>query len=141
MNIFKILLTIVLPLTLSACGTMKDIRNANIGNEFEKSLRGYNQLVRWHELDSAASTYVSPGFVEDYRKKSLAAADVNITGYRVKKMECDPVTGEATAAVELEYYHPPSVKVLNVEDLQKWSYEGQEGSRAWRLKSLLPDFK
>jgi hypothetical protein len=141
MNHTKILLAVILPLMLTACGTFRDIKYANIGSEFTKSTRDYMQLVRWNELDSAASTYVSPLLQEEYRKKIKDASNVRITDYRVIRMECDPIKGEGTAKMELDYYRPPSVKVNKVEDLQKWSYEGEENKRSWRLKSLLPEFK
>jgi len=51
------------------------------------------------------------------------------------------VKGEATVKVEFDYYRPPSTRVHTVEDLQKWSYEGDNDQRNWRLKSLLPEFK
>lgn len=142
MNHAKILLAaVILPLMLTACGTFRDIKNANISSEFTKSTRDYMQLVRWHELESATSTYVSPLLQEKYREKIKDASTVSITDYRVIRMECDPIKGEGTAKMELDYYRPPSVKVNKVEDLQQWSYEGEENNRTWRLKTLLPEFR
>ena len=56
-------------------------------------------------------------------------------------MECDPVKGEGKAKVEFDYYRPPSTKVHSVEDIQKWSYEEENGRRIWRLQTLLPEFR
>ena len=141
MNHAKILLAVILTLMLTACGTLRNIKYTNIGSEFGKSARNYIQLVRWHELESAASTFVSPLLLEEYRVKMKDANNVRIIDYRVIKMECDPIKGEGTAKMELDYYRPPSVKVFTVEDLQKWSYEGEENNRTWRLRSFLPEFK
>jgi len=134
----KTLLAAMFPLLLVGCSTLKNI---NIGGEFEKSSRSYLQLVRWQEFESAAVTYVSPPQQEAYRERIKAAGEVKVADYRVKMMVCDPVKGEATVKVEFDYYRPPSTRVHTVEDLQKWSYEGDNDQRNWRLKSLLPEFK
>jgi hypothetical protein len=141
MNHAKILLAVILPLMLTGCGTFRDIKYANIGSEFVTTTKNYIQLVRWNELESAASTFVSPLLQEKYREKIKDASTVKITDYRVLKMECDPIKGEGSAKMELDYYRPPSVKVHTVVDLQTWSYEGDEKSRSWRLKTLLPEFR
>jgi len=134
----KTLLAAMFPLLLVGCSTLKNI---NIGGEFEKSSRSYLQLVRWQEFESAAVTYVSPPLQEAYRERIKAAGEVKVADYRVKMMECDPVKGEATVKVEFDYYRPPSTRVRTIEDLQKWSYEGENGQHIWRLKSLLPEFR
>jgi uncharacterized protein YceK len=138
MTIKRILLATMFTLTLAGCSTLKNI---NIGGEFEKSSRSYIQLVRWQEFESAAVTYVSPSQQEPYRERIKAAGEVKVADYRVKMIVCDPVKGEATVKVEFDYYRPPSTRVHTVEDLQKWSYEGDNDQRSWRLKSLLPEFK
>ncbi len=138
MTFKKTLLTAMITLLLVSCSTLKNI---NIGGEFEKSSRSYIQLVRWQEFESAAVTYVSPPQQEAYRERIKAAGEVKVADYRVKMMVCDPVKGEATVKVEFDYYRPPSTRVHTVEDLQKWSYEGDNDQRNWRLKSLLPEFK
>jgi hypothetical protein len=138
MTIKRILLSAMITLLLVSCTTMKNI---NIGGEFEKSSRSYIQLVRWQEFESAAVTYVSPPQQEAYRERIKAAGEVKVADYRVKVIVCDPVKGEATVKVEFDYYRPPSTRVHTVEDLQKWSYEGDNDQRNWRLKSLLPEFR
>lgn len=135
------LLAAMILLLLTACSTFKDLKNINIGSDFEKSTRNYTQLVRWHELESAASLYVSPPLLEAYRQRVKETDEIKIADYRIKLLECDPEKGEATATVELDYYRPPSVKLLTVAYLQKWSYEEENGRHLWRLKTLLPEFK
>jgi hypothetical protein len=134
----KRLLTATIPLLLAGCATLKNI---NVGGEFEKSSRGYIQMVRWQEFENAAVTYVTPSLQKAYRERIKAAGEVKVADYRVKVAECDPVKGEATTKVEFDYYRPPSMRVLTVEDVEKWSYEDDNGRRIWRLKSLLPEFK
>jgi hypothetical protein len=87
------------------------------------------------------TTYVSASEQEEYRKKITEAGEVKVVDYRVKTMECEPVKGEASVMVELDYYRPPSVTVKTVVDNQKWSYEGEKDNRTWRLKTPLPDFR
>lgn len=141
MNLQKILLVAVIPLLLNGCGTLKDIKNANIGNEFTQNAKGYRNLVRWQEFESAISTYVSGPLQEEYRKKVREMGEVKVVDYRVKKEECDPVGRAANVVVELDYYRPPSVTVKTVTDNQKWTYELVGDSGSWRLQTLLPDFK
>jgi hypothetical protein len=137
----RLALIAMVTLLLGGCSTLDAIKNINVGNDFEKDSRAYLQLIRWHELESAVVTYVSVPVQKDYRKRIEAAGDVHVADYRIKSMECDPENGEAKLKVEFDYYRPPSTRVLTVVDNQKWSYEGQEGGRSWRLQTLLPEFK
>jgi len=134
----KRFLAAAIPLIFAGCATLK---NANIGEEFEKSSKSYLQLVRWQEFESAAVTYVTPSLQEAYLQRIKAAGEVKLADYRVKVMECDPVKGEAATKVEFDYYRPPSLRLKTVEDVEKWSYEDDNGRRVWRLTSLPPEFK
>jgi hypothetical protein len=137
----KLALLALVALILGSCSTFEAIKNANIGGDFEKDSRAYLQLIRWHELESAVVSYVSPPLRQDYRKKIESAGETQVVDYRIKAMECDPVKGKATLKVEFDYYRLPSTRVLTVVDNQKWSYEEENGGRHWRLQTLLPDFK
>jgi hypothetical protein len=141
MYLKKILLIAVIPLLLTGCSIYKDFKIANIGTDFDKSSKAYLNLLRWQEFESALTTYVSVPVREEYRKKIKEAGEARIFDYRVKRLECDPVGGEASLVAELDYYRPPSVTVKTVVDNQKWSYEGEIDKRSWRLKTPLPDFK
>jgi hypothetical protein len=141
MYLKKILLIAVIPLLLTGCSIYKDFKIANIGTDFDKSSKAYLNLLRWQEYESALTTYVSVPLQEEYRKKIKEVGEARIFDFRVKKQECDPARGDATVTAELDYYRPPSVTVKTVVDNQKWSYEGENEKRFWRLKTLLPDFK
>jgi len=138
MNPSRILLAAVIALLLNGCATAKIAR---IGTECENSTKDYNRLVRWNEFESAMVAYVSAPMQEEYRKKLAEAGEVKVVDYRVKMRECDPIIGEASVKVEIDYYRPPSVTVKTVIDYQKWTYDGPENERVWRLKTVLPDFK
>jgi hypothetical protein len=141
MNLGKIVLAAVIPLLLGGCSIYKDVKIVNIGTEFDKSSKGYLNLLRWQEFESALTTYVSVPMQDEYRKKIKETGEARIVDYRVKKKECDPARGDATVIAELDYYRPPSVTVKTVVDTQKWSYEGENDQHSWRLTTLLPDFK
>jgi hypothetical protein len=141
MNLIKTLAAVMIPLLFAGCGTMmREIKEKDIAIEFDQSARGYNRMVRWHELDSAEA-YVTPKLRDEFHKRIIAAGEVTIVDYRVKSMECSPVKKEGSVRVEFDYYRPPSVTLRTREDHQLWTYEGEEGKRAWRLTTLLPDFK
>lgn len=134
----KILLLLLLPSFILGCAT---INNYNMGNDFEKISRSYDQLIRWNELESAMLTYVSVKQRDDYRERIKAAKDVKIFDYRIRARDCNPEKKEATAIVEFDYFRSPSATVHTVLDEQKWFYEDEAGSGSWRLKSLLPKFE
>ena len=145
MNFARNLVVLMLPLLFAGCGTIKemrtDMRNKDISLEFDQSARGYIRMLRWHELDSAETTYVAPNLRDEYRKRIIAAGEVNIVDYRVKQMECSPEKREGSVRVEFDYFRPPSVKIHTLEDRQQWSYEGDAEHRVWRLLTLLPRFE
>ena len=141
MNPGKILLAAAITLLFNGCGIFKDIKNVNIGIDFDQSSKGYLNLLRWQEYESALAKYVSVPLQEEYRGRIKGAEEVKIVDYRVKRTECDPIKGEALLVAEFDYYRPPSVTVRTVVDNQKWSYEGLDDKRSWRLMTLLPDFK
>jgi len=141
MHRIKILAMVVISVALAGCGTLKEMKNKDMAVEFDRSARGYNRLVRWHDLDTAEAAFVTPGLRNEYRKRVTAAKEVKIVDYRVKSMECSPIKREGSVVVEIDYYRLPSVEVRTLEDRQLWSYEGEEENRAWRLTTLLPEFK
>jgi hypothetical protein len=141
MKIIKTLTLVMISVLFAGCATMTEIKNWNIASAFDKSALEYNRMVRWHELDSAETIYVTQELQDKYRERITAAAEVKIVDYRVKSMECSPVKREGSVKVEFDYFRPPSVTMHTVEDHQQWAYEGVEGDRDWRLTTLLPDFK
>lgn len=136
----KLLLTLLVPLGISGCGTLQETRHATLCKHLDTTMREYAQLVRWQELEGAAA-HVSPSLLAEYRQRMPGQAEVKITDYRVVKMACDTGTVEGSATVEFQYYRPPSVTVRTVEDQQRWKYEGPARSGGWRLQTLLPAFR
>jgi uncharacterized protein YceK len=133
----SILLFLVL-LTASSCSS---IRNFTIGDEFDKSSRDYNQMLRWHEWEKANAAYVTGSLREEYALRIKSARNVTVTDFRVKSRECDPQKGEAKVLLDIDYYIPPSITLKTVEDSQRWAYTGENGHKLWMLTTLLPEFK
>lgn len=138
MRFAKLGLLLLCCLLLGACAT-----NAAIREEFEKSVKGYNQMLRWQEVEAAGMTYMEPELreafmksAEDIRKKS-----VTITDYRILASECLPDKGSASATAEFDYYILPSNRIKTLTYQQQWSYEKNNGKKGWLLKSGLPPFE
>ena len=109
--------------------------------QFDRSSRDYNRMVRWEEFAMANIAYVDKGIREAYEKRVEAAKGVKVVDFRIVSYECDPVKGTATVDAEFDYYILPSATVKTVRDTQKWVYrEGAEGM-GWRLTTLLPEFR
>jgi hypothetical protein len=131
----------ILLLILVTTGACARIKTFNALNDFEKSSKRYNQMLRWHELNMAGSTFADDSVKEEYTDRARAAKGVTITDYRVLSQECSPEKKTARAVVEIDYYIPPSVTLKTVEDVQKWEYVDINEKKFWRLKTLLPEFK
>jgi hypothetical protein len=98
-------------------------------------------MVRWHELDKVAPTFVDQSLREEFEKRATAASGVQVVDYRVRNLECNPVAGTASVTMEWDYYTPPSTKVKTLVDSQKWGYREEAGRGRWELKTLLPEFR
>lgn len=131
-----ILCVCLLLLPLAACRTL-----TGAGEEFEKSSKAYNRMLRWQEMDQAAAAFVDKGLRPQFQQQIEAAKGVKVVDYRVKSLECDPEKGEAEVRVEFDYYVPPSTTVKTADDLQKWVYREENGKMVWRLTTLPPAFK
>src|SRR6185369_13024355 len=97
---FRILL--VLGLLTVSCAAMK---NKEIREECEKSIKDYNRLLRWQEVESAGLIYIEPELREEFFKaaESLRKRGVTITDYRIRTQECLPEQGTGEALTEFDY--------------------------------------
>lgn len=134
----RIILLFLLLLTASSCSS---IRNFTIGDEFEKSSRNYNRMLRWHEWEKANAAYVAESLHEEYALRIKSAGNVTVTDLRIKSQECKPEKGEAKVLLDIDYYISPSVTIKTVEDNERWAYTGENGHKLWILTTLLPEFK
>lgn len=138
LKVFKLGIVLLSCLLTVACANHSGIRE-----EFEKSVKEYNRMLRWHEVATAGMLYMVP---EEREAFSAAAGkinrkDLNITDYRILTMECFAEKGSGNAAVEYDYYILPSNRIKTLTYKQEWTYLDSGDKKAWKLKSGLPSFK
>ena len=110
--------------------------------EFEQSMKGYNRMLRWHEVENAGMVYLDPDLRDAFMKSAadIKKRGVTITDYRILTSECTPEKGTASVLAEFDYYILPSNRVRTLTYHQQWAYREQDGKKGWRLKSELPPF-
>src|SRR5690349_1123006 len=108
-------------LLASSCATM---RIKNIREECEKSVKGYNRMLRWQELENAGMLYIEPELRDEFFKavESLRKRGVTITDYRIRTQECLPEKGTAEVLAEFDYYILPSNRIKTKVYKQSWNY-------------------
>ncbi|HPX60966.1 MAG TPA: hypothetical protein PLN25_04265 [Deltaproteobacteria bacterium] len=133
------LLVVCLALT-SSCSAY---RNYNRRDDFERNVKTYNRMLRWHEVETAGMRFMDP----DGRDLFLATAEsikkrgVSIIDFRILTTECLPEKGTGDAVVEFDYYIMPSNRLKTVTYRQKWAYRDTETQNGWKVKSSLPEFE
>ena len=128
-------IAVVIVVVIASCVSQHAVRE-----EFEESLRGYNELRCRHET-FMASHYVKESLIEKYLSMVSTSKDVRIVDYRILSTAYDEVRGEAGAQVEIEYYSVSTQKVKTLLDTQQWVYIKEKGKGQWMLVSLPPEFK
>ncbi|GFE56546.1 hypothetical protein [Geobacter sp. AOG1] len=118
---------------LAGCETLYPYRE-----QFDKSSRDYNRMVRWSELNQAAVSYADKTTRPEYEKHLVAAKGVKIADYRVKSVDYYEDKKTAEVLVEFDYYGPSGLTLRTVEDRQQWHYVEKSG---WRLTSMPPAFQ
>lgn len=138
MRFVKPALILLCCLMMGACVTRPSIREA-----FEKSVKGYNQMLRWQEVEAAGITYVEPELREDFMKSAgtIRKNRVTITDYRILTSEYLPDKESGVVIAEFDYYTLPSNRIKTLTYRQQWSYHEIDDKKSWRLKSGLPAFE
>lgn len=124
-------------LALAACATSQ----TNLGEEFDRSVKAYNRLLRWHEIESAGATYIDPKLREEYSKQamSLKKRGLSVTDFRILSSRYLPEKKSGDAVAEFDYYILPSNRIKTISYHQDWVY--QEDIKSWILKTGLPVFE
>ena len=130
----KFLLFLVLAAVLAGCASNK------IRDQFDESVESYNKSVRLLEWDSAG-LFTADSISKEFRKRAEAAGDVRMIDCRITGKTLIVEKREAFVDVEIEYYKSFSPVVKTLHDRQKWEYLDENGTKAWKLVSLIPDFK
>ncbi len=122
------------------CTCLASCAAARSREAFDLSLDKYNQLVRWGDY-AQAMIFSSSSVSKEYAERVKAAGDARIADYQIIYVKYDEKALEASVAVIFSYYLRTSGVVTKVTDNQKWVYVDEGGVKAWRLKSLLPEFR
>jgi hypothetical protein len=130
----KILILTLITTVCIACSPRQAIRE-----EFEMSVKKYNDTIRWHDMNSA-SLFAAESLDEEFRARVRVAKNVQVVEYRILRTKYNEEKGEAEVQVEIDYYHLSSNRLKTLVDTQKWAYIKEDGEKHWRLMSLLPEF-
>lgn len=120
---------------LSGCANKMGLRD-----EFDKSVKGYNRMLRWHEVENAGMTYLDKDLRDEFMRKAetLRNRGVTMTDFRILTSECLPEKKSGEVIAEFEYFILPSNKLKSLTYRQEWVY--QDLLSSWKLKSGLPAF-
>jgi len=120
---------------LTSCATEMGLRD-----EFDKSMKEYNRMLRWQEFENAGMLYQERELRDDYMKRVevIKKRGVALTDFRILTSEClaEKKTGEVIA--EFDYYILPSNRIKTVTYRQQWIY--QDSVKSWKLQSPPPLF-
>jgi len=128
-------------LLLSLCMIMTAcVSEMGLREEFDKSMKAYNRMLRWQEYENAGMLYQERELRDEYMKRVevIKKRGVTLADFRIITSEClaEKKTGEVIA--EFDYYVLPSNRVKTITYRQQWIY--QESEKSWKLKSPLPLF-
>lgn len=123
-------------LMLTACATQ-----TGLSEEFDRSVKAYNRLLRWHEIESAGMTYIDPNLREEFLKQadSLKKRGLSVTDFRILSTKYLPENSSGDAIAEFDYFILPSNRVKTITYRQEWVY--RENIKGWILKTGLPVFE
>ena len=128
----------VICLTLAACATAKQ---TGVSEGFDRSVKAYNRMLRWHEIEKAGMTYIVPELQEEYLKQAetLKKRGLSVTDFRILSTKYLPEKQSGDAIAEFDYYILPSNRIKTAPYRQEWIY--REDIKSWKLKSGLPAFE
>ena len=135
MTWIKRTLLLVSYMILAGCATEMGLRD-----EFDKSMKAYNRMLRWQEVENAGMIYVEKELRDDFMKKaeSLKKRGVTLTDFRILTSECLPEKKSGEVIAEFDYFILPSNRIKTITYRQDWVY--QDLIKNWKLKSGLPAF-
>jgi hypothetical protein len=119
------------------------VNNSGIREEFEKSVKGYNRMLRWQEMEGAGMIYMAPEGRDAFLQsvETIKKKGVSITDFRILTLECLPEKNSGDAVAEFDYYILPSNRIKTLTYKQVWDYRENSGSKQWKIKSALPAFE
>ncbi len=128
-----VLLTLIV-IAFACCATH------SMRGDFEKSINGYGELVRQHKFD-AASVFATEAMAEEFLSRARNTKNVKMVDYRIVGISYNEEKGEADVQAEIDYYTLSAFRLKTLVDTQKWVYVYEGGTKQWKLKTALPEFK
>jgi hypothetical protein len=121
---------------LTACVT-----NTGLSEDLDRSVKAYNRMLRWHEIENAVIAYMEPDQVADHLKQAdiLKNRGLSVTDYRILSTQYIPEKRSGDVVAEFDYFLLPSNRIKTVSYRQEWLY--MEKTKSWKLKSRLPAFE
>ncbi|MFZ4857608.1 MAG: hypothetical protein ACOYL3_14545 [Desulfuromonadaceae bacterium] len=125
-------------LMLTACAAATQ---ANLSEELDKSVKAFNRMLRWHEIENAGMTYIDPALRDQFLKEaeSLKKRGLTFADFRILTSQYLPEHKSGDVLAEFDYYVMPSNVIKTVSYRQEWVY--QVGIKSWILKTGLPVFE
>lgn len=126
----------IICLMLPACATGPGLKEG-----LDRSVKAYNRMLRWHEIESAVTAYGDPEQEAESLKRaeSLKKRGLSVTDYRILSTKYLPEKNTGDVTAEFDYYILPSNIIKTVSQRQDWFY--QEKAKSWRIKNALPVFE
>ena len=125
-------------LMLTACATYA---HKGLSEELDRSVKAYNRLLRWHEMENAVMTYTDSELLEENLKQAgiLKKRGLSVTDFRILSTRYLPEKTSGDVVAEFDYYLLPSSRVITISQRQEWVYK--ENSKSWKVKNGLPPFE
>lgn len=123
-------------MALTGCATQTALSDG-----FDRSVKAYNRMLRWQEIENAGITYIETGQLEDYMKQSeiLKKRGLTVTDFRIISARYIKEKTSGDVIAEFDYFILPSNRVKTVTYRQNWVY--LENDKSWKVKSGLPLFE
>jgi hypothetical protein len=121
---------------------VEQVKMSKLNEDCEKSIKDYNKLLRWREIENAGMVFMDRELRDDFMKSAedIKKRGVTITDYRILTTECLAEKKTADAVVDFDYFTLPSNRIKTLTYRQNWVYLDTEHKKGWQLKSGLPAF-
>lgn len=125
-------------LMLTACAAATQ---ANLSEEFDTSVKAFNRMLRWHDIENAGMTYIDPALRVRYlqQAESLKKRGLSVADFRIVTSQYLPENKSGAVLAEFDYFMMPSNILKTISYRQEWAY--QENIKSWILKTGLPVFE
>lgn len=125
-------------LMLTACAAATQ---ANLSEEFDTSVKAFNRMLRWHDIENAGMTYIDPALRVRYlqQAESLKKRGLSVADFRIVTSQYLPENKSGAVLAEFDYFMMPSNILKTISYRQEWAY--QESIKSWILKTGLPVFE